>query len=308
MARGASTRTTRRAPRSPRRGSTRRASRSTRAPRASARRSTSTCSRPTSTPTSSAASSTDNLALARARPARRRTWVLSNHDVVRHATRYGLPAPGARRRRAARADQHGNEWLLPAGPAADLDRRRRTAPRAGRDPVPARRCPARPTSTRARSSACTRSPRSRAAQRQDPTFFRSPGLDVGRDGCRVPLPWTRERPLVRLRRRRRRTCRSRPGSAATPVAAQEGDPGSTLTLYRRALALRHELQTGEELEWIDTGRAGRAALRAPERLGGRHELRRRALRARPHGCRRSPASTRRSGSSPARRPSGSSSR
>ncbi|MGC8020842.1 hypothetical protein ACP3WW_24305, partial [Salmonella enterica] len=27
--------------------------------------------------------------------------------------------------------------------------------------------------------------------RQDPTFFRNPGVDKGRDGCRVPLPWAR---------------------------------------------------------------------------------------------------------------------
>ncbi|RAE29021.1 alpha-amylase, partial [Burkholderia multivorans] len=30
--------------------------------------------------------------------------------------------------------------------------------------------------------------------RQDPTFFRSRGVELGRDGCRVPLPWTSEGP------------------------------------------------------------------------------------------------------------------
>ncbi len=38
------------------------------------------------------------------------------------------------------------------------------------------------------------------------------------------------------------------------MQAQDGDPDSTLTLYRRALALRHELQSDEELTWVDTGR------------------------------------------------------
>ncbi len=35
------------------------------------------------------------------------------------------------------------------------------------------------------------------------------------------------------------------------VDAEDGVPGSTLELYRRALALRHELQTAEELAWTD---------------------------------------------------------
>ena len=32
------------------------------------------------------------------------------------------------------------------------------------------------------------------ADRQDPSFFRNPGVDIGRDGCRVPIPWTRTGP------------------------------------------------------------------------------------------------------------------
>lgn len=37
------------------------------------------------------------------------------------------------------------------------------------------------------------------------------------------------------------------------VEAQEGTEGSTLQLYRTALRLRCELQTDEELEWVETG-------------------------------------------------------
>ena len=33
------------------------------------------------------------------------------------------------------------------------------------------------------------------------------------------------------------------------MAAQEGDPHATLTLYREALRLRHDLQGAEELTW-----------------------------------------------------------
>jgi alpha-glucosidase len=38
------------------------------------------------------------------------------------------------------------------------------------------------------------------------------------------------------------------------VEVEDGDPASTLSLYREALRLRHPLQTGESLEWIETGR------------------------------------------------------
>jgi alpha-glucosidase len=37
------------------------------------------------------------------------------------------------------------------------------------------------------------------------------------------------------------------------VEAQDGTEGSTLELYRTALKLRRELQSDEELEWIETG-------------------------------------------------------
>ena len=39
------------------------------------------------------------------------------------------------------------------------------------------------------------------------------------------------------------------------MAAEAGDPTSTLELYRTALRLRRELQTSESLEWVETGDA-----------------------------------------------------
>ena len=39
------------------------------------------------------------------------------------------------------------------------------------------------------------------------------------------------------------------------VDRQIDDRESTLTLYRRALAVRTDLQTEESLDWIETGRA-----------------------------------------------------
>ena len=87
--------------------------------------------------------------------------------------------------------------------------------------------------------------------RQDPAFFRSPGVDKGRDGCRVPLPWTTDGPSFGFG----------PGAAHLPqpawyrtrsVQVQHNDPESTLHLYRRALNWRRQLQTTERLQWIDT--------------------------------------------------------
>ena len=87
---------------------------------------------------------------------------------------------------------------------------------------------------------------------QDPLWVRSGHTLRGRDGCRVPMPWTRGVNLGFT------------GSRATPwlpipgqwaqlsVAAQQGRADSMLTLYREALALRRAssaLGRGE-LQWV----------------------------------------------------------
>ena len=87
--------------------------------------------------------------------------------------------------------------------------------------------------------------------RADPSFFRNRELEVGRDGCRVPLPWTRSGSSFGF---------GDDGSHLPQplwfghysVEAESGDPGSTLSLYRRAAQLRRELQTDESMEWIPT--------------------------------------------------------
>ena len=90
---------------------------------------------------------------------------------------------------------------------------------------------------------------------------RSGGVDPGRDGCRVPLPWTATGPSFGF---------SPVGTTATPwlpqpaewaryaVDRQEGDPASTLTLYRRMLQLRRtEPEFGEsDLEWLTSDELG----------------------------------------------------
>lgn len=190
---------------------------------------------------------TDNLELA-ARSGSSSTWVLSNHDVVRHPTRYGVARRGdglAPRERAAR-------WLLEGGPEDELDRD--TGLRLAR--AATLLVLGLPGSTylyQGEELGLHEVADIPADRRQDPTFSRTRGTQVGRDGCRVPIPWTAE-----------------PGSfgfgsggahlpqpawfAEHAVAAQEADPGSTLALYRRALAARRRLQGPEELTWVDTGR------------------------------------------------------
>lgn len=92
--------------------------------------------------------------------------------------------------------------------------------------------------------------------KQDPVVAGTDGAELGRDGCRVPLPWTPGGTNFGF---------SPDGAAPAwlpqpaawgelSVAAQEGRPGSTLELYREALRLRHDIDAlGDgELVWVDT--------------------------------------------------------
>ena len=102
--------------------------------------------------------------------------------------------------------------------------------------------------------------------RQDPTWARSEHLDPGRDGCRVPLPWTAQGGSFGF---------SPADATGTPwlpqpewfakYAADEqaGDADSVLSLYRAALRLRRELfdAAEETIDWVDTGRADVVAFR-----------------------------------------------
>jgi alpha-glucosidase len=86
--------------------------------------------------------------------------------------------------------------------------------------------------------------------RQDPIFARTGGARLGRDGCRVPLPWTASGPGFGFTT----------GAPWLPmpttfgalsVATQQADEASTLALCRRALELRHAL--AGELRWREIG-------------------------------------------------------
>ncbi|MDR1808397.1 MAG: glycoside hydrolase family 13 protein [Propionibacteriaceae bacterium] len=195
---------------------------------------------------------TQNLAVAR-QSGSSSTWVLSNHDVVRHASRYGLPlAPrgdGAFPPPTLRRD---TAWLLTGGtnPPEDtaLGLRRAKAATQFILGLPGSAYVYQGEELGLREVAALD-----AADRQDPTFFRSEGTDVGRDGCRVPLPWTDHGPGLGF-------------GEATPhlpqpewfkdyaVTREEADPAAPLAFYRQALHLRRDLLhsvTDEDFTWLD---------------------------------------------------------
>lgn len=171
------------------------------------------------------------------------TWVFSNHDVVRHATRYGLPKladPGK--------TQDGKAWILGGGAETELNRelglRRAKAATLFMLALPGSAYLYQGEELGLHEVADIAD-----ADRQDPAFFRNTGIEKGRDGCRVPLPWTSEAACFGFGGDQAHLPQpSWFGSHA--VSVQDTPEGSTLNLYRSALALRRSLQTTEELLWL----------------------------------------------------------
>ena len=170
------------------------------------------------------------------------TWVLSNHDVVRHATRLGFeqthglkqprgigaddPQPdtalGLRRARAATTVMLG----LP-GSAYLYQGEELGLPEATRLPDDVR---------------------------QDPTWERSNRTERGRDGCRVPMPWEGSTPSLGFGPGAETWLPQPPEYGALAVDRQRTVAGSTLELYRRLLSLRRELRLGRgSLTWYEAG-------------------------------------------------------
>ncbi|HEU0239662.1 MAG TPA: alpha-amylase family glycosyl hydrolase [Micromonosporaceae bacterium] len=169
------------------------------------------------------------------------TWVLSNHDVPRHVTRYGradtsfsldfrqLGVPtdralGTRRARAA-------TLLMLALPGSAYLYQGEELGLPEVEDIP-------------------------NELRHDPMFFRTRGENLGRDGCRVPMPWSGDaRPFGF----------SPTGATGAPwlpqpigwrdytVEAERADPLSMLNLYRRALSIRSaESALGDgPMVWLD---------------------------------------------------------
>lgn len=198
---------------------------------------------------------TENLELS-AESGSSSTWVLSNHDVVRHPSRYGLPFVEGKTN-----EKVGHEWLLAGGPESQLDRALGLA-RARAATLFELALPGSAYLYQGEELGLHEVADIPDSQRQDPTFFNSPGVNVGRDGCRVPLPWKSHGSSYGFG----------PGTAHLPqptwfadvaVSLQDADPSSTLNLYRAALAARRKLQGAEELEWLETDSEQVLAFRRP---------------------------------------------
>lgn len=165
------------------------------------------------------------------------TWVLSNHDVVRHASRFGLSDPTARPNGIAVTDEQPDEALgLRRARAATL------------------LMLGLPGSAYLYQGEELGLPDHTALDdeyRQDPAFFRTAGAERGRDGCRVPLPWSADEPGHGFSPNGV-TWLPQPASWARYAAdAQRGVAGSTLETYRAALRTRRaEGLGGGGLEWV----------------------------------------------------------
>lgn len=132
------------------------------------------------------------------------SWVLETHDVTRLPTRYGGGSEGLRRARAAML------LLLALPGTAFLYQGQELGLEEVDLPDDARR---------------------------DPIFFRTHGERLGRDGCRVPLPWTTESPAFGFSSTEPWLPQP-PSFAAHAVEAERRDARSMLALVRAALAAR----------------------------------------------------------------------
>jgi alpha-glucosidase len=195
----------------------------------------------------------DNIRLAKSEGSSS-TWVLDNHDRVRHATRYGLPMK-----------TNFIEWLLSDGKSAKLDRALGLA-RANAATMMLLALPGCTYIYQGEELGLFEVEDIPQKDLQDPMWFRNvvpqmvkgkvSGLalihtEKGRDGCRVPLPWDSTKPSFGFGQEKSHLPQPQ-WFANHAVDKQDGIKGSTLSLYRDALALRKKLQTDEELQWIPT--------------------------------------------------------
>ncbi|HEY3260436.1 MAG TPA: alpha-amylase family glycosyl hydrolase, partial [Pseudonocardiaceae bacterium] len=171
------------------------------------------------------------------------TWVLSNHDVIRHVSKYARPQTPGR----------GLRSLLDVRDVpADLELGTRRARAAALLML------ALPGGVYVYQGEELGLPEVEDLPRdvlQDPTWRRSGHTDPGRDGCRVPLPWSGDTAPYGFSPDGTPTWLPQPDEwARYTAAAQLGDPTSMLELYRSALAERRSnpaLGDGT-LEWLDS--------------------------------------------------------
>jgi alpha-glucosidase len=166
------------------------------------------------------------------------TWVLSNHDVVRHASRLGLPVGTPRPNGIAADDPQ---------PDAELGLRRARAATLLMLALPGSAY-----LYQGEELGLPEHTEMPHEHRQDPAFHRTDGEETGRDGCRVPLPWQHDAPSLGFGPTEATWLPQPPSFAAYALDRQRDVPGSTYEMYRAALRLRrdHALGTGS-LAWTE---------------------------------------------------------
>jgi alpha-glucosidase len=168
------------------------------------------------------------------------TWVLSNHDTIRHPTRLSVKEPTPH-----------NTGIGPKSPDRPDE-----VPAIARGRAATLLMFALPGSAYVYQGEELGLPEAVDIPddaRQDPTWFRTPDNIYGRDGCRVPLPWEADAPAFGF---------SPTGASWLPqpaswsqyaASAQVGVEGSTLEMYKAALRLRREHGLGAgHLVWNDS--------------------------------------------------------
>jgi alpha-glucosidase len=180
------------------------------------------------------------------------TWVLSNHDVVRHATRLGYPV-GSPRAHGIGADD--------PQPDSGLGLRRARAATLQMLALPGSAY-----LYQGEELGLPEHTMMPDQYRQDPAWERSRHAQRGRDGCRVPLPWEADAPSYGFGPSDASWLPQPAVWAEYALDRQQGVAGSTWELYRSALALRREHGLGAgPLAWQDAP-AGVLAFRTGDLL------------------------------------------
>lgn len=166
------------------------------------------------------------------------TWVMSNHDSVRHTSRFGLSSPGDRPNGIGRDSEQPDEAL-------GLQRARAFA-------FVTFFLPGAAYIYQGEELGLPEHTTMEDKYRQDPTFWRTKGEEIGRDGCRVPLPWKADAPAFGFGPSDQSWLPQPQAFARYAVDVEEADSDSTLALYRKVLEVRAEHHLGQgELEWLD---------------------------------------------------------
>lgn len=164
------------------------------------------------------------------------TWVLSNHDVIRHATRMVLPL-----------NTDESEWYVRHRMHPDLDLEK-GLDRAKASTLLILALPGSTYLYQGEELGLHEVLDIPSPQMQDPQWSRGEGKLKSRDGCRVPIPWQSRNQFFGF---------GGPPHLPQPgwffevaVDKQHGNGESTLEFYRAAIRRRRELLTGETLEWL----------------------------------------------------------